>query len=280
MLKRAITSVLEQTYENVEILVVNDGSSDDTSFVVKELQSQFANIKYFENKEAKGACNARNIAISNASGEFITGLDDDDELLPNHLEVLLECFLQSQCSFVASSIIEDTGKGRFYRNSHTGYIDLPRVLHNNPVGNQIFTRTKWLADLGGFDESMPASQDYDMWVRFIDTYGKGLKLESATYIWHTGHEGNRITGNYSKRLQALDIFYTKHHSLMSKSNKKSYRILKYKSNPDGFNFFRLAENINCYNYKSALSLYFQNNLPWFSSFWQKLKSTLFTIRAK
>lgn len=271
LLKRAITSVVTQTYKHIEILIVNDGSSDDTNKVVRDFQKKFENIRLFENQEAKGACHARNVAIRNARGEFITGLDDDDEFLPDHLETLLDSFCKNDCSFVASSIWEDTGKGRFCRTGDVGEIDLIRALHSNPIGNQIFTRTEWLIALGGFDESLPASQDYDMWIRFIEAYGKGVKLESATYVWHTGHEEKRITNSNVKRLAALDMFFNKHEHLMSKEHIQSFTILRCKADPSHYSLGVMLKNINRWNYKSALSLYVHTRTPALGSLWRRLK---------
>jgi len=199
------------------------------------------------------------------------GAYDDEQFFPDHLETLLDSFCKNDCSFVASSIWEDTGKGRFCRTGDVGEIDLIRALHSNPIGNQIFTRTEWLVALGGFDESLPASQDYDMWIRFIEAYGKGVKLESATYVWHTGHEEKRITNSNVKRLAALDMFFNKHEHLMSKEHIQSFIILRCKADPSHYSLGVMLKNINRWNYKSALSLYVHTRTPALGSLWRRLK---------
>lgn len=78
LLKKAINSVLEQTYTNWELIVVNDASTDNTEEYLKKISSSDSRIRYFTNETPKGACYSRNIAIKNSSGKYITGLDDDD----------------------------------------------------------------------------------------------------------------------------------------------------------------------------------------------------------
>jgi glycosyltransferase involved in cell wall biosynthesis len=79
LLERAIKSVLEQTYANFEIIVVSDGSTDETDLIMQKYKNQDARIKYISYYPAKGANHARNIGIKAAEGEYIAFLDDDDE---------------------------------------------------------------------------------------------------------------------------------------------------------------------------------------------------------
>ncbi|HHS9996570.1 TPA: glycosyltransferase family 2 protein, partial [Klebsiella pneumoniae] len=76
-LKRAVRSVQEQTFENIEILICDDASTDGTEKYVQELIREDNRIRYFRNQTSKGACAARNLGIFNAKGQYITGLDDD-----------------------------------------------------------------------------------------------------------------------------------------------------------------------------------------------------------
>lgn len=274
LLQRALASVFTQTYRALEIIVVNDGSQDETSAVVQELMSQTDNLILLENESPRGACYSRNRAIEIARGEFITGLDDDDEFKPNHIETLLKHFDPELHSFVSVSTIEDTGQGRFYRDDGVGVIDLDAILHTNVIGNQVLTRTQYLQQIGGFDVEFPASQDYDTWVRLIQRFGPGVKLRDATYVWHTGHEMNRITSNNSKRLKALEMFYCKHSHLMSEAQKSSFKILQYKSDPDNYSLLKMLKHINRHNYKSALALYANRRLPVIGFLWRKLKIAL------
>ncbi len=86
LLKRAIDSVLTQTYKNIEIIIVDDCSPDTTIQFLEKLTKKDSRVRYFQNEKNSGACVSRNKAILEAKGEFITGLDDDDYFLPNRVE--------------------------------------------------------------------------------------------------------------------------------------------------------------------------------------------------
>ena len=86
LLKRAIESVRKQSYKNLEIIIVDDGSKDGTVEYLEAISKVDKRIIYFLKKKNTGACESRNIALKNASGYFITGLDDDDYFLENRIE--------------------------------------------------------------------------------------------------------------------------------------------------------------------------------------------------
>lgn len=270
LLQRAINSVLKQSYKNIEIIVVDDGSSDDTQQVLTSYKKKHNNIIVLKNELPKGACLSRNRAINIAKGEYITGLDDDDEFEFNHLENLMKNY-DHKYSLVTSSLKENTGNGVFSRSEGSGIVSLNTLLHYNAIGNQVFTKTEYLKAIDGFDEQLPALQDYDTWVRLIKHYGDGLKLEQATYIWHTGHEQQRISNSNTKRILAFDIFMDKHKVLMSKSHFESMFILEKKIYNQSFTLIELLKNINIYNFKSALSLYLNLNFSYVGKIWRSFK---------
>src|SRR5690606_1394413 len=90
LLKRAVESVRQQTYQNLDIIIVDDCSKDSTHEYLKEITKQDSRIRYFIKEKNSGACVSRNIAIENARGDFITGLDDDDYFLNSRIEFFLE----------------------------------------------------------------------------------------------------------------------------------------------------------------------------------------------
>ena len=92
MLKRAIDSVLSQDYPNVEVVVSDDGSTDNTPEFMNDYCNQHDNVIYIRSETSKGACHARNKAILASSGEFITGLDDDDRFTPDRIRYFVEAY--------------------------------------------------------------------------------------------------------------------------------------------------------------------------------------------
>jgi glycosyltransferase involved in cell wall biosynthesis len=262
LLSRALESILRQTLTATEIIVVDDGSRDATPEFMAAFCVANPQCRYLRNDVPAGACVARNRAIEAASSEFITGMDDDDELLPNHLESLYMAFSPDK-SCVVSSILEDTGSNRIERKLDVGTVALDQILHYNKLGNQVFTRTERLRDIAGFDPAFPAFQDYDTWVRLIEKFGPAEKIADATYIWHTGHEQGRISHSPVKRLRALELFKDKHAHLLKPKHLASLEVMRIRMAGEAFSFRRMLSLINKGNWKAAVALYLNTNLAGF-----------------
>lgn len=254
MLQRALNSVLAQTLPASEIIVVDDGSADDTPAVLADYQRRYPQIKVIRQDTPQGACVARNKAIFSSNAQYITGLDDDDEFAPEHLATLSAAF-DPQYAFVSASLTEDTGKARIVRNANCGSHGLDSLLHYNKFTNQVFTLTSRLKAVDGFDADFPAMQDYDTWVRLVARFGPGFKIAAPSYIWHTGHEQNRISGSPVKRLSALKLFLTKHQALLTPAHRNSLEIMRLKMAGEKLGLWRCLQLINRGNWRSALSLY-------------------------
>jgi glycosyltransferase involved in cell wall biosynthesis len=95
LIGRAIQSVLDQTYQDFEIIIVDDGSTDNTEVVLKKFQNKDERIRYIRHDKNKGGSTARNTGIKAARGRFIALLDSDDEWLPEKLQKQLEVFESS-----------------------------------------------------------------------------------------------------------------------------------------------------------------------------------------
>ncbi|GGA84280.1 glycosyl transferase family 2 [Neiella marina] len=193
LLKRAIDSVLAQTYPAVEIVISDDGSTDDTPDFVRSLQKQHSNIVYLREEQSKGACHARNKAIRAASGEFVTGLDDDDRFAPNRIASFVKAW-QPEVSFLCSLNYIDDGVKLRPSHYYKKIIRFDDQVRRNYVGTQIFTHRQTLLDNGlQFDERYPAWQDYDFFTTLLLKLGPAKRVYNRSYIQHTDHEQNRIT---------------------------------------------------------------------------------------
>ena len=121
LMERAIPSVLNQTYQNIEVIVVGDRCTDDTEQKVKGLQLQ--RVKFFELPEMAWrpkqgykvwltvGVDASNMGLRSSSGDWIVHLDDDDELAPEHIEVLLKYAMEIDLEMVYGKVLVDTGRG-------------------------------------------------------------------------------------------------------------------------------------------------------------------------
>ncbi|MGV0084083.1 glycosyltransferase [Rahnella aceris] len=219
MLDRALASIVGQSYKNFQVLVCNDGSSKSYKKVIEKYRSLLDDFVYLENEIPKGACFSRNRLINIAEGEYITGLDDDDEFLESRLEDFITSVYLDKYTFLSAGHFTKTSKGTFKQNVESGIISLPKLLSKNIVGNQIFTKTAYLIESGGFDERMPAWQDYDAWVMLTKNFGEGYKIQKYNYRWNIDHEENRISNSPKAKL-GYELFIHKHASILTRKNLK------------------------------------------------------------
>ena len=218
LLARAIQSVQAQTYKNIELIVVNDGSSDDTKeYLNNLLKHENFDIKVFHQGNAQGACVARNIAIKHAKGLLITGIDDDDEFLPDRISTLVKSF-DPDFAFVCTGFRWHYGATYRVVDGTDKIITLADELSYNYCSNQVLTLTERFRGVGGFDESFVACQDYDMWTRLIDKYGVAKRVAGSSYIVHRGDEVERIT-KPNNWLKGHQQYIEKHQSKMSHANR-------------------------------------------------------------
>lgn len=217
MLQRALKSVLLQNYSNIEILVIDDASGDDTEEIVNSIAigSQFP-IRFISSDTNRGACHARNLGIKAANGDFIAGLDDDDEFEINRVKDLVEHY-NDQYSLVTTNttVISKTGTHLLFKDITDRVISLDEYLWENKVGTQCLVRKDRLLECGGFDEKLTSAQDADMWLRLIERYGPALRLRKSGYILHTEHEEARISTS-TKKVKGLSDYRDKHKSKMDK----------------------------------------------------------------
>jgi glycosyltransferase involved in cell wall biosynthesis len=162
----AIQSVLDQTYQDIEILVIDDGSTDDTRKVANRFSDP--RIKYIYQAN-KGLSGARNTGIRNSAGEYLTFLDSDDLFLPEKIN-LLASFLNSQTEigFVAGQAIPIDEHGQRIGSLFDNPIpkDPSKLLLGNPLHvGSVMLRRSWQEKIGFFDESLRSYEDWDMWLR-------------------------------------------------------------------------------------------------------------------
>lgn len=225
LLARAISSCVAQTYSRLEIIVVDDGSAPEQAKQNRQLLSEYPQIKYVYLAEAGGAPVARNTAIKMASGDFITGLDDDDEFKPQRISELVQhWYSRSDCAFLCTGYTVITEQQRLYNYARRGRsINYQQLLYANVVGNQLFTLTSTLRAIGGFDITLPSCQDYDTWLRLAAAFGKGYRISSCSYILHQDHQAERISAS-SRRELGYQLLLQKHGKFMTSAQLASHQV--------------------------------------------------------
>lgn len=231
LLERALNSVIDQTYDNIEIIVVNDGSTDQTADLLAQYkQNVGVKLSVIENERSVGAAQARNQAIEAASGTFIAGLDDDDIWHQKRIEELIAAHTSEYACITSDTVMAyPEGKLRWKKKK---VISLETLLFTNQVGNQVLVRRDRLIEIGGYDEELVAAQDYDLWVRLSAAYGPIKNVQKPLQTIFMDHQGERITDRSSFRgyLQ----FYNKHKHRFNQSQRKYqlYKIRRAQQKPE------------------------------------------------
>ena len=177
-IRKAVQSVFDQTYKDYEVIVVDDGSTDNTREIIKQYEGR---IKYFF-QENKGSALARNQAIKLSQGELIAFLDSDDTWLPHKLKTQMNylsehpdvALIHSNISFMQDNQLISFKKAIAER--HKGF----SIFGELYLGNFITTSTVVLSrdclnSVGLFDEDLRQGQDYDLWLRIAAKFRIGYQ---------------------------------------------------------------------------------------------------------
>jgi glycosyltransferase involved in cell wall biosynthesis len=247
-LKNAIYSVLNQTYKNLELIIVDDCSTDKTKQLIQNFSDK--RIKYILLPENKGAANSRNVGINIASGKYVCFLDSDDEWNLNKLEYQLSVMGDadasfSDCQYIAKNFISTNNSSHY-----TTERDFLLGCHINP-GSSLIVKRSIFEIIGLFDHSLRRLEDWDWLIRF---YAANLKMV------HVKEPLAKVTVNNNKNFYViekdLDYFFKKNINFFSKSDLKKIKsgIFIEKSG----NFFRTKKYINSIAY-SLIAIYYSKN---------------------
>lgn len=215
VIRRALHSVLHQTYGNLEVIVVDDASTDNTGETVAS--SQDPRIIYLRHETRKGASAARNTGIRAASGDFIAFQDSDDEWLNQKLEKQMAVLLQASddVGLVYSGFLRFEGKRATYCPSKRVKKKSGRILSTLLDGNFVTTqavvvRKECLAKAGLFDEKLPRLQDWELFIRVAEYYEFACIDEPLLIAFHSPES---ITADESLVPVALKMILAKHEKL-------------------------------------------------------------------
>jgi glycosyltransferase involved in cell wall biosynthesis len=227
LIEKAINSVLKQTYQDFEIIVIDDGSTDNTEEVIRSFPDK--RIKYIKKyKKNRGISVARNVGIKIARGKYIALLDSDDEWLPEKLDKQVKV-LQSESpevGVVYSNLcyIDENGKSmnKLLNRKKEGYI-YEDLLGRNYVGtpSTLLIRKECFHRVGLFDDLLNAQEDWDMWIRIAKYYRFALiKVPLVKYRKHSDQisknlgvkiiTANRILVKYANELEIRRGAHSKH----------------------------------------------------------------------
>lgn len=171
--QEALFSVVNQTYSNVEIIIVDDCSSDKSSELVKDFLKDYLNIKFIQNEVNLGNCTSFNKALAIANGDYIIDFATDDILKKNKIELQVAAFekLDNSYGVVFSNAEVVTENGEYLKDWYTksdvipdGYV-FEKILERSYIcASTMLVRREVFDFLGGYDERL-AYEDFDFWIR-------------------------------------------------------------------------------------------------------------------
>jgi glycosyltransferase involved in cell wall biosynthesis len=204
-LEAAIRSVRRQTFQDFEIVVVDDGSKDETARVVHDFADR--RMRFVRHDRNRGEAAARNTGIRHATGRYVAFLDDDDEWLPKKLEKQVALLDRS----VSSVGLVYTGFWRINGTREPIGQWIPdkkgdvfgAMCAQNWIGtpSTVLVRSECFRQVGGFDESVTYGADYDMWLRISRKFA--VDYISEPLILYRVHESN-MSSNYDLLIQGKE----------------------------------------------------------------------------
>ncbi len=228
-IKRAIESVLEQTYVNVEIIVINDNSTDNT---LEELNKiNHSNLKIFTNKTNKGAPYSRNRGVRLSEGEYINFLDDDDVITEDKISKQIDKFLSSDNKRLGVVTCDVEYKKQNFKmvrkNRKKGKIYADLLKNNCVYHTMSMLIKKDYLRLVKFDEDLVTNQEYDLMIQLskICEFDYVPETLAKSYI-----SENQISFNYRKKIKGLSQLWTKYYEDYKNNKIFIYSIIRYSVN--------------------------------------------------
>lgn len=226
LLSRAIDSVLNQTHSVDEVIVVDDTNSIGTQDLVSSYNEP--RIKFYANPN-NGASSSRNLGAELATSDFIAFLDDDDEFYKNKIELQHRKIINENVDAVFSQleIVYENTDIKYSTRSRMPDDPLTTIYIENFIGGTISSviRRELFLQVGGFDITLPAREEYDLWMRLI-TEGASIDIiEQPLAIGYRSLVGrSRISANISNYEKAITLINSKHRDkvagLLSKKQKR------------------------------------------------------------
>ena len=223
-IKKCLHSLLNQTFQDFEIIVVDDGSDDDSRQIVESLLSDKENCLILSQKNG-GASAARNAGISYAKGEWITFVDSDDFLTPDYLERLVNA--SESCDLLVSGIVF-MNKNREINRVCPPELEctLSDIKHDScflldyaisSVG-KLYRKSIIDNHKLRFDETMTTAEDRDFNIDFLSRINKIRSIPYAGYFYQTSNESSLTKSHSRDRLRKSILFWNKMYRLMDGTN--------------------------------------------------------------
>ncbi|MBR7001233.1 MAG: glycosyltransferase family 2 protein [Neisseriaceae bacterium] len=221
-----IDSVLNQTYENIEIIVVNDASQDNSREVIQQFVDKYPQIVFIDEKENIGVIEVRNKAIAIAQGNYILPLDADDKIHPIYIEKAVNILQNNPkigvvyakaCFFGEKEELWELEK--FNKDN--------MLFHNYVYATALFRKEDFLR-VGGYNKNMRGGyEDWDLWLSFIEHNFDFYQIDEVLFYYRK-HGESRNTGAIEKEEDLYKTVISNHYTLYSTFLSNNRNILSNK----------------------------------------------------
>lgn len=223
-IQETLESVLGQTYPDVEVIVVDDGSTDSTLDI---LASYGDRLRVFRQKNS-GAAAARNKGIQEATGKWVAFVDADDVWLPEKLENQLAACSEYLWSHTASVFRGGVNNGKLdsdFTPKHAGCVLEKLVCGNFITTSTVVVDRAVLLESGGFDVSLRSVQDWDLWIRIASKHALGYLSEPlALYRVHAASASRSTRKTLPNHMRVIDRIFEEYGAAESLKQLKSVAI--------------------------------------------------------
>ena len=231
-LKRAIESVLNQTYNDIELIVVDDNADAEWNTEVSNIVNIHPAVKYIQNKENKGSAKTRNIGISEAEGEFITFLDDDDIYLSEKIEHQLNDMIKHNADFSVTDLLLYNERDKLIDKRIRSYITdyspeqllKNHLMHHITGTDTLMFKKSYLEKIGGFPPINVGDEFYLM-KEAICGGGKFIYTKGCYVKAYVHSETDGLSSNMSK-INGENALYEYKKTMFGSLDKKSVRYIK------------------------------------------------------
>jgi glycosyltransferase involved in cell wall biosynthesis len=203
---RSVDSIIRQSYKNWELVIVDDGSTDNTRLIIDEYIKKYHDkIKYFSYHGNKGASHARNFGIRESKGEFLAFLDSDDEFKEDKIKIQLEKMIEFKRTFSLTNFevyINNKLKNNGINLTEPRTLKPIDLIFNKGSLMSVMIKKDIISQDKYFDEDLPSSNDYDFVLKYVVS-NNILYLPDHLLKIHKSLDAkdDRISSNYSKKVK-------------------------------------------------------------------------------
>ncbi len=248
--EQAIMSVINQTYKNIELIIIDDGSKDKSPYLIKEIVNRTASPKIiFETQTNMGLCKTLNKAVRMANGEFISFLASDDMYLPNRIEECVNVLSNANanvCAVYSDGFIVDENGRKISKYSDKLRVPLCKNIYKELLlrdwiaALSVLYKKSSLLECGLFDENIEV-EDYDMLLRLAQKF-EFKYIPKCLFLYR--RHGLNYSENTQKMLEQIEVISRKYEELYSYKN--------YKLALRNRDFTKLLDEINLLNIELTL----------------------------